>query len=345
MDKPISVGIAGIGRAGWGMHCKEIAGKEDKFKVVAACDLLDDRRQKMADKYGCKTYENIEDMLNDPDVEMADIATRSRDHMKHAIMALEKGKIVFLEKPICLNYTQAMKLKEAAARFPGKLFFRHNRRFDPDFLHIREILASGILGEAFEIKLARHNYSRRDDWQTLLEFGGGQMLNWGPHIVDHALRFLESPVKSIFSDVKLIAAAGDAEDHLKIVLKGENGRVADLEISGGAAIPGPVYLIHGTKGSLSSNGKTIKLKYLDPEVILSPRKPKAETTDDSTTGSKDELKWIEEEIPVNPKTRYNIWEELYKAVRHGSTFPILHEEAFEVIRVITEAKKGTPFEQ
>ena len=104
---------------------------------------------------------------------------------------------------------------------------------------MQEIIRSGILGDVYEIRLARHGYQRRDDWQTIKEFGGGQLLNWGPHIVDHALRFLESPVATQFSDLKFIAAVGDAEDHLKIVLKGENGRFVDMEISGGVALGAP----------------------------------------------------------------------------------------------------------
>ncbi|MDD5602457.1 MAG: Gfo/Idh/MocA family oxidoreductase [Eubacteriales bacterium] len=345
MKRPVKIGIAGIGRAGWAMHCKELENMKDKFNIVAACDLIPERRQKMAERYGCKVYDNIRDLIADPEVELADIATRSADHMEHALMALEAGKDVFLEKPACLNYSQAMRLRSADTSSAGRLYIRHNRRFDPDFLHIREIIASGILGNVYEIKLARHSYGRRDDWQTLMKFGGGQMLNWGPHIVDHALRFLESPVKDIFSDLKQIAAAGDAEDHLKIVLRAENGRVADLEISGGVAIPGPLYQIFGTKGSLVSDGKKIRLKYLDPETILPAREAFPGTLLDGAFSTKDVLVWKEEEIAVDPAVKINIWDELYKALRENSVFPISLDEAFEVIRVITEAKKGTRFEQ
>ncbi|NLB43177.1 MAG: Gfo/Idh/MocA family oxidoreductase [Clostridiales bacterium] len=343
MSRPIKIGIAGIGRAGWGMHCEELKGREDKFEIVAACDLIESRRNKMEEKFGCKTYEKIEDMIADPNVELVDIATRSKDHFDHALLALKAGKSVILEKPMCLNYNQALKLKEESEKSDGQLYIRHNRRFDPDFLHVREIIASGILGDVYEIRLARHSYNRRDDWQTIIEHGGGQLLNWGPHIVDHALRFLESPVSDMYSDLKKIAAVGDAEDHLKIILKGQNGRLVDLEISGGVAIGSPTYRVFGSKGSLELTGDKIKLKHLDPEVELVDKKANPGTPGE-TFGTPEQLVWIEEEIPVKDGDNYVIWDMLYESIRNGAEYPISLDEALEVMKVISAAKKGTEFD-
>ena len=172
---PIKIGIAGLGRAGWGMHCKELESRQDKFQIVAACDIIQERREKIAERFGCKTYEKIDDLIADTDVEMADIATRSCDHFEHVKMAIEAGKEVFIEKPMCCTYSQASALKDIAGKSSGNLYVRHNRRFEPGFQHIREIIASGILGDVYEIKLRRVSYSRRDDWQTIKEYGGGQL--------------------------------------------------------------------------------------------------------------------------------------------------------------------------
>ena len=70
MSNPIKLGLVGIGRAGWGMHVSEIEKKPDKYQYVAACDLLPERVQKMVDKFGCKGYSNIDDMLADTDAEI-----------------------------------------------------------------------------------------------------------------------------------------------------------------------------------------------------------------------------------------------------------------------------------
>ena len=342
MTNPIRVGIAGLGRAGWGMHCRELAGKEELFQIVAACDVLPDRRARMAERYGCECYERIEDMIADPYVELVDIATRTPDHFGHAMLALAAGKDVFLEKPMCMTYAEALQLKGAAAQAAGGLYIRHNRRFDPDFLHVRQIMASGLLGEVYEIRLARHGYSRRDDWQTIVEHGGGQLLNWGPHVIDHALRFLDSPVETVYSDLKRVAAVGDAEDHVKVVLRGTNGRLVDLEISGGVAIGSPTYRVFGSKGSLSLSRKEIQLRYLDPAQELTPRTANPGAPG-PTFGTPEQLPWIEETLPVQAGSNTVIWDHLYHALREGETFPIDLDEAIEVMRVISAAKEGTQF--
>jgi predicted dehydrogenase len=342
-SKPVRIGIAGLGRAGWGMHCTELEGKEKQFQVVAGCDPIAKKRTALKRRYGCAVYRDIGDLLADPEVELVNIATRSCDHLAHTASALNADKDVCLEKPICVNYAESKKLVSLAEKSKGNVYVRHNRRFDPEFLHIQEIMASGVLGKVFEIRLTRYGYQRRDDWQTFKKFGGGQLLNWGPHIVDHALRFLEAPVESVWSNLKRVAAAGDAEDHIKIILKGTNGRVAELEISGGAAVRDhPQYLILGTKGSLSANGEQINLRYLNPKIRLSSRR--ASTGDPGTTfGTKETLPWIDKTIPVKPRKTYDIWNEMYKAIRRGTKYPITLEESLEVMRIISLAKKGTGF--
>lgn len=322
----------------------ELKDKEHLFRIVAVCDPVVERLKMAADRFGCRTYAEAQELIADPEVELVDITSRSTDHAPQALAALKAGKRVFLEKPMCLRYADALRLKRAAK---GRLFIRHNRRFEPAFQHIREIVASGVLGEVFEIKLRRHNYLRRDDWQTLIACGGGQLLNWGPHIVDHALRLLESPVKDQWSDLRRLAAVGDAEDHVNITLRGQNGRVVNLEISGGAALPEPEYIVFGTRGALTCTGDSIRLRYLDPKQKLKKRRACAGVPALGGFGSQEELKWIEKTVTAAPKTGCNIvdtiWIALYDAIRRRKPFPIRLDEAVEVMRILDAARQGTPF--
>ncbi len=348
--QPVNVGIVGIGRAGWAMQTCELDERKSMFRIVAACDVKKDRRTRMAERYGCNTYRRIEDLVKDPDVELVSIATRSPDHVPHALLALRAGKSVFVEKPIAVTYAEARKLKPAAARAKGRLFIRYNRRFEAGFQHVREIMASGLLGKVHEIKLRRLSFQRRNDWQTLIKCGGGQLLNWGPHIIDHALQFLESPVAEVWSDLKRIAAVGDAEDHLKILLKGENGRVVDLEISGGAAIGEPEYLVCGSRGALTCNGQEIHLRYIDPRQKLARERAFSGTpamgASFSSVGRQEPIRWLDKTVPVKPKTKCtpaDIWDHVYASMRDGKKFPITFDEALEVMRVVSRVKRGTAF--
>ena len=343
MTNPIKIGIVGLGRAGWGMHCNELENKKDKFQIVAACDLEPDRLENMKTRYSCKTYSNIADLIADPEVELVDIATRSIDHFKHAEMALKAGKYVQLEKPMCTSYEQALALKQlSGSKEKPKLFIRHNRRFEGEFNQVKEIIASGILGNVFMIKLYRYGYSHRDDWQTLKEFCGGMSLNWGPHIVDHALQFLDYDIECSFYDVKLTTACGDADDHLKLVFRNKKGLTVDLEITSGTATSAPEYQVYGDRGSLISDSGFFKLHYLDPNFPLEVRTPHRETPG-SWFSTPEKLTWIDENIPFKAADMTAIWISLYEAIREGKDFPISIDQAVAVIKVLHDAKKSNGF--
>jgi predicted dehydrogenase len=106
MSEKIKVGLVGIGRAAWGMQCPELAERSDLFELVATCDVLTERNKTAQDKYGAhiKGYDNIESLVEDPNVELVSVATPSTLHISHAKTALKAGKHVFLEKPMTINY-------------------------------------------------------------------------------------------------------------------------------------------------------------------------------------------------------------------------------------------------
>ena len=345
MSKPIKVGVVGLGRIGMSVHRECLKARPDKFTVVAACDLIKDRYERYAEEFSCRTYDNIEDLINDPEVEVVDIATRSCDHYKHAKMALLAGKSVLVEKPFCETYEEAKELVKLGSQPAGpKIFVRHNRRFEEGYIKVNEIIDSGILGEVYEIRLARNGYQRRNDWQTIKEFGGGQLLNWGPHIVDHSLRFCGGAYESMFADIKRVAAVGDAEDHIKIIFKGVNGRVVDMEISGGVACEVPEYIIYGTKGSIVSEGNSLKLKYLDPSVELKEIKADPSTPGSGSYGNDEVLTWKEETIELSPYDKTDVvWDYFYEAYRNNKPYPITSQQAMDVVKVLEDAKIGTEF--
>lgn len=330
------------------MHCRELQSKPEWFHIFAGCDPLPERLDNLRRTFGSKTYERIEDLVEDEEVELVVIASRSSDHLSHGLIALSAGKDILLEKPMTLHLKEAEQLAETADRLGRSLYVRHNRRFDPDFLHVCEIMESGILGEVILIKLYRHSFQRRNDWQTLKEFGGGQLLNWGPHIIDHALRLMQATARLKWSHLDQVQAAGDAEDHLKLILEGDNGRVIDIEISGGMAISAPAYQLYGTRGSLVLTGTEIQLKYIRTDMPLlaleaDPGTPGQSFGRTGTFKAADDVEWIEETIPVKPAHPIDFWEALYHSIRLGEPFHITTDEALSVVEIITEAKRNTRF--
>lgn len=346
MEKQIRIGIVGLGRAGRNMHMRELGGKEDLFKVVAVCDIEEDRRNAFAEEFGAKTYYKIEDMVGDPDIDVIDIATRSCDHFVHAKTALEAGKIVLLEKPITMNYAQAKELMEVAEKLSEKygsrrLYVRHNRRFEAKFMQVKSIIESGILGEVYYIKRATGNYSLRHDWQTLSQYGGGQLLNWGPHLVDQALQFCGGSYKKMFADIRQVAASGDCEDVVRASFIGENGRTVDIEIGGASAIKPPEYTVYGSRGALVDlvDGKNFKIRYVEEGYEIEHPEADIHTPKDAKFAPDIQLPFVEEEREWDTNVLDHIWTYLYASIREGKEFPITNEEALKVMQTIDEIRE------
>jgi scyllo-inositol 2-dehydrogenase (NADP+) len=224
---------------------------------------------------------------------------------------------------------------------------RHNRRFEPAFLHVSELIDSGVLGEVYDIKMRRGSYQRRDDWQTVKRRGGGQLLNWGPHLVDQALQFLGTPPTRVWADLKRVAAVGDAEDYVHILLRNAAGLTVDLEISGGRIAPEPTYTVTGTRGALVvTDNKEIRLRRFDSRQKLRRRRASVRTPPLGSFGTPEEIKWVEETMTVSPAApsgAARLWEHVYGAIRLNKPFPITLDQAIEVMRIITLARKETPF--
>ncbi len=343
--KPIKLGMVGLGRAGNGMHLPELEGKDEMFQIYAVCDLIEERRNAVAEKYHAKAYASIEELIADPEVEIVDIATRSCDHYKHACMALKAGKSVFLEKPICCNYDDAKALMELADSLPNvKLYVRHNRRWEQKFVKAMEVADSGIIGNVYEVKLTRNGFATRNDWQTIDTYGGGQLLNWGPHIIDQALNFAGGDYTDIYAETRQILASGNCEDHIKLLMTGINGRIIDMEISSGCAAPMHEIVAYGDRGILYDTGNEhsqLEWRYVKPGMDI-PRLPATDVTPGTDPNFKKapEIEWRYGGafVDVFGERLDDTWIAMYEDYRLGKPYPILHSEALKVVEVISKIK-------
>ncbi len=348
MSNQIKIGVVGLGRAGAGFHIPDMLERSDEYKVVAVCDIIRERVDQYQKSLNCRGYDSLEELLADDEIEMVDIVTRSCDHYRHALQVIAAGKDLMLEKPVCMNDRELADLLSKTNK-PGcpKLYMRHNRRFEPAFVEMKKIVDSGILGNVFEVQLSEYGYQWRDDWQTISEFGGGQMLNWGPHLIDHALQFLNAPVKRMHTDSIQAVAGGDCEDHFSIRLTGENGRFVTVSVSGSAALgQGRRYMAIGTRGAAVMQDNHIQLRYVDPaielpNVVSDPGTPGASFGASGTFESAVKPEWLLEERTTGGPDHKIVLDRIYDSYRNGAEYPIKDEEILALMKVIATAKEQT----
>lgn len=337
MADQINVGIAGLGRSGWNIHARTLEKLPDKYRVVAVSDPIKERLQEAMGKFGCRTYTDFNELIEDKDVELVVVATPSHLHAPQTIKALEAGKHVVCEKPMATNLAEADAMIEAAKRSGKILTIFQNSLFNPDYLKIREVIRSGKLGRIVLIKIYSHTFGRRWDWQTLKKFGCGELRNNGVHLIIQGLTFIGDNEPEVFCDLQRTLTLGDAEDHVKIILKAENAPLIDIEVTRACAYPQNTWLIMGTQGGLIGNRFSLKWKYFNPEE-LPPRQLETEPTPDRSYNV-EEIPWKEESWSISESEYWGasalmFYQKLYGTLRLGEPLAVTPELVRRVMWVI-----------
>ena len=267
MSDSIGVGIIGLGRSGWDIH---VATLKDhvRFHVAAVVDSDAARREEARALLGCAAYDNAQELIDDAAVELVVVATPSHTHGALSVAALQAGKDVLVEKPMARTAEEADTMICQAQKSGKLLAVYQPRRVASDFLKVREILNSGVLGPIHLIKLSVYSYNRRRDWQTLKKFAGGILNNHGAHYIDQVLSLAGGQWSDLFVDMRHLVGAGDAEDHAKILFRGANGALVDIELSMAAAAPNPPHwTILGRYGALTGTRTHFEWRYYDPAEV------------------------------------------------------------------------------
>ena len=341
-ENPVKVAVIGQGRSGYDIHVARL-GNDERFRITAVADYDEDRREQSRRELGCEVYADHASLLRHADAELVIVSTYSFTHAPVACRALASGRHVLVEKPIAMSTRWVDRMIAARDAAGKRLFPFHNYRYYQEYPHLRDVMASGVLGNVFEIRLRALGFSRRNDWQTLRRYGGGVLNNTCPHFLDLLLQMLDSPVDDLFTDLKLVANPGDAENHVRIVMKGKNGRVADMLVSSVDAFPEPKWTILGSQGTLVSDGKQTQIKYFDPARLQTPYDVRPGPSRDRSYDWLDTIPWEEKTMPAAADVPRDLHDNVYTVLRENGTQDITLEDVRDVVRVTEIARRKDGF--
>ncbi len=339
--KPIKTAVIGLGRSGYDIHLRRMRG-DDRFRITAVTDWLPDRREEVQREFGCAVYPDHQALLHDADAEVVVVATYSSTHPSVTRDILRSGRHAICEKPIADSVAAAQSMIAAADKAGKKLLVHHNYRFFAETRHLLEVVQSKRIGEVFEIRMRSFDFSRRNDWQTFQKFDGGVLNNTCPHFLDIGLQLLGAPVVDVFCDLRLISDVGDAEDHVRVVLRAENGRVYDMEVSSACKFPEPKWTVLGTHGTLVSDGRTSTIAWFDPKK-LGKLRPIETPLPGRVYGNDDVIPWQTEEVPSAGPAIGDFYDNVWAVLRERKPLVVKPEEALEVVRVTQRAKRASRF--
>jgi len=253
----INVGIVGYGYAGKVFHSQLIKATEG-LNLYAVSSRDPGRREEARSRHGVVTYETLDQMLEDRNVDLVVIATPHSTHKELAVLAMDAGKHVVVDKIMCLSVSEADEMIEASKRNGVLLTVFQNRRWDGDFLTLRRILEEGLLGDVFLVESSVAGYRRPSGWREKREFGGGPFCDWGAHLVDQALIIAGSEPEYVFCDMQYRVWGTDVENYALCSIKFKNDLLYQIEVGNIVKAPKPRWRVLGEKGSFVKDG-------LDPQ--------------------------------------------------------------------------------
>ena len=342
---PIKAGIIGFGRSGCDIHASSIAKMPEMFEVCAICDLLPERRTHEAFPQA-KPYANHRELLADPAVELVVVAPPNCYHATYAIEALNAGKHVLCEKPFGFTTADVDAMIEASKRNGRVLQPFQQRRYEDDFRKVREICRSGLLGKIDFIRISWVGFGRRWDWQTSRRFGGGQLYNNMPHLIDHALELFGDSAPEVWCTVNNALSSGDAEDEVHLILRGPGAPTIEAEMTATAAYPLDRWYICGTAGGLHGNSSHLEWKWVDWSKM--PERPLDLHPTPGRGYNSETLEWQCDSWDAKqqadqgagsapaPKPIKALYTSLYRAIREGRSQEITPEQVRRRVAVLEQ---------
>ena len=245
----VIIGYGGMG--GYHAEClKKYCESKPEFpiRVTGAYDI-DPERSALAEKNGYRAYKSAAEIWADPSVGAVLVATPNDIHAEYVKAAAKAGKNIICEKPIGMSSREAEEMYDAAEK-AGVVFEVHqNRRWDDDFLTVKNIVDNGIVGAAYciESRVMGGN-GIPGAWRKEKAHGGGMMLDWGVHLIDQMLMMIKSPVESLYCEYSYIYGE-EVDDGCSLTVNFENGMKYRIVVATDCFRNLPRWQVYGTEGT------------------------------------------------------------------------------------------------
>lgn len=243
MPAPVRIGLAGYGLGGRYFHAPLLASAAN-CEFVGVVTTSPERRRQVAEELARPAFASLEE-LAEAGAEAVAISTPAPTHSTLTEQALRLGLAVACDKPFALDADSARKTVRLAEQLQVPLTVYQNRRWDSDFLTLRELLEEGSLGALTRFESRFERFKPEPGPPAA---GGGTLLDFGSHLADQAL-VLAGPVRSVYAEMHYRSDPGGLDDDVFIALTHEGGVRSHLWGSWRQGAPGPRLRAAGTSGT------------------------------------------------------------------------------------------------
>ena len=275
--------------------------------------------------------DDLDRVLTDTQVDLVVVSAPDQFHVPYAKQILNAGKHTLVEKPFAPTADQAREVFSLARERGLVCMPNQNRRFDADFLAVKEVVQSGKLGQLVRLE-SHYDYFRPNGWYDRL----GTLYNLAVHQIDQIISLLGMPDHTHF-DVRSIHHPGVGDDYYDLEFFYGNCK-ASVNTSMCVQIDYPRFTLHGTNGS-----------FILPPVIHNSGKAKAVGRHKISTAMTPEDRWgtlvyrdeagsqATEKVPVGCAHYEGIYDSLIDAIENGGEKCVQDEEVVRVLEILEEA--------
>lgn len=235
MKTTINVCLIGTGRAGM-IHAINFNSAIQNARLIALCDPSAENLNSAQGQLNCPlTYNDYREALKNSDIDAVVIVTPTKYHKEIAIAAAKMKKHILCEKPMAMDEVECQEMIDAAKENNVKLQVGFMRRFDANFLHAKEIVMAGEIGDVVMVKSLTRGPSTPKPWMFDTSISAGPIGEVNSHDLDTLRWYAESEVKSIyaiggnFRSPEMAAQYPDYYDTVSMSLVFENNVIGAID--------------------------------------------------------------------------------------------------------------------
>ena len=328
-ERPLKVALMGYGFAGKTFHAPLLT----HLPGLQLTHIVSSDSTKVRQDHDVTVLAKPEDAFALPEIDLIVIATPNSTHFDLASRGISAGKHVVVDKPFTVTSDEAAELISLAKKHQRVLSVFQSRRWDGDFLTLRQILREGCLGEViqFESRYDRYRPEPRQRWREQAVPGAGVWFDLGSHLIDQALQLL-GPPDAIYADLELQRRGAQAVDYFHTMLRYGRSRAI---LSAGCLVVSetPRFAVHGTAGGFTKFGMDTQEEFLKrgemPGSAGWGRDPRTGTLVTAKDGGVETR-----QVPNIPGNYLAYYEAIRDAIALGAPNPVPPEEGLAVIKLL-----------
>lgn len=337
-NQRIRVGIAGFGMSGK-IFQAPFLNADERFEIKKVYERSTERSK---EEYPyIEVVHSFEELLTE-EIDLVIISTPNQQHVPMARQAIEAGKSVIVEKPMAATAKEAEELCKLAKKKGVLLSVYQNRRFDGDFLTVKQLIETGALGEVLDYETHYDRFvqgasSKR--WKAEGGTGVGLLYDLGVHIIDQAYSLFGMP-EEVYADFRKQRSESVTSDNFEVILYYKNVK-AILSAGEVVVMQGPHYVVNGRKGTYIKYGMDVQEK-----ALLAGERPPMQGWGAEVQAHYGSLYRVgedgikEEKIQTITGDYGKYYDNIYQVMTRGAELFVKPEQAVEVLKIIEAAQRS-----